>query len=74
MPGIAYPIPAGNVIYFMKELLFWRLARVNINDKSNVNNAVIIPILTVLKVRDINSVVIPFFNWSIFNRNQQNGH
>ena len=46
----------------------------NINEeKNNVNAATIIPRLRVLKVKYNNSVVNPFFNWSIFNRNQENG-
>ena len=73
MPGIAYPIPAGNVMSFMKKFLFWRLASVNIKEKNKVNNAANIPRETVLNVRDSNSVVNPFFNWSIFIRNHENG-
>ena len=73
MPGIAYPMLAGNVIYLIRELLFWRLARVNIKEKSKVINAAITPRPTVLKVRCSNSVVNPFFNWSKFNRNHENG-
>ena len=73
VPGIAYPIPAGNVINFVIKLLFMRLAKVNIKEKNNVNNATIIPRLRVLQVKYNNSVVNPFFNWSIFNRNQENG-
>ena len=73
VPGIAYPIPAGNVINFVIKLLLCRLVIVNIKEKNNVNNAAIIPRLTVLKVRDSNSIVNPLFNWSIFNRNQEKG-
>ena len=73
VPGIAYPIPAGNVINLKIEFLLWRLAKVNINEKINVTNAAIIPRPIVLKVRDSNSVVNPFFNWSIFNSNHENG-
>ena len=73
VPGIAYPIPAGYVINFMRKLLFWRLAIVKIKEKINVNNAAITPRETVLNVRNSNSVVNPFFNWSIFNRNHENG-
>ena len=73
VPGIAYPIPAGNVMNFIRKLLLWRLAKVNIKESINVNNASTIPRETVLIVRDSNSVVKPFFNWSIFNRNHENG-
>ena len=73
VPGIAYPIPAGNVINLKIEFLLWRLAKVNTNEKINVTNAEIIPRPIVLKVRDSNSVVNPFFNWSIFNSNHENG-
>ena len=73
VPGIAYPIPAGNVINLISEFLLWRLAKVNTNEKINVTNAAIIPRPIVLKVRDSNSVVNPFFNWSIFNSNHENG-
>ena len=66
-------MPAGNVINLISKFLFWRLDSVNIKEKINATNAAIIPRLIVLKVRDINSVVNPFFNWSIFNRNQENG-
>ena len=62
VPGIAYPIPAGNVINFVIKLLFLRLAKVNIKEKNNVNAATIIPRLRVLKVKYNNSVVNPFFN------------
>ena len=73
VPGIAYPIPAGNVINLKIEFLLWRLAKVNISEKINVTNAAIIPRPIVLKVRDSNSVVNPFFNWSVFNSNHENG-
>ena len=73
VPGIAYPIPAGKVMNLMNKLLFLRLASVKIKDKINVVNAVIIPRETVLNVRDSNSVVNPFFNWSIFKINHENG-
>ena len=73
MPGIAYPIPAGNVINRTSKFLFWRLASVNIKEKINVIIAAIIPRPIVLKVRDSISIENPFFIWSIFNRNQENG-
>ena len=73
VPGIAYPMPAGNVINRRSKFLFWRLDKVNIKEKINVINVAIMPRLIVLKVRDINSVVNPLFNWSIFSRNQENG-
>ncbi len=62
VPGSAYPIPAGNVINLVNRLLFCLLAKVKINDSTNVNNAAIVPRLMVLKVRDSNSAVKPFFN------------
>ena len=48
VPGIAYPIPAGNVINLISKFLFWRLDSVNVKEKINATNAVIIPRLIVL--------------------------
>ena len=61
-PGIAYPIPAVNVMSFKKKFLFLRVAKESIKENITAIKEVIRPKLIVFSVRLSNSVVNPLFN------------
>ena len=61
-PGIAYPIPAGNVISFKKKFLFLRVAKESIKENITAIKDAIRPKLIVFNVRLSSSVVKPLFN------------
>ena len=73
VPGMAYPMPAGNVMNFKSEFLFWRTAKVSIKENIIVIKAVINPRPIVLKVRISKSKFKPLCIWSIFKKNQNIG-